>query len=247
MKIAFLRELTVVAFGISTIIFATPSYAQQAILTVSASQAKGLNSRAIEIKVGTGRGTAIDFSEVNERITQIFLADPSNFTYSTDTPLENGLSTTLFLRQIQPLKFPNLTTANITNLFIKTKTSDGKIHLYTFNLKKSNSPPNYSGIAISNEEPTLQVGSFRKATINDIERGLVSAIHQGYTPPSDPVVTKVREFIALARNTNDKSLVEVAQNTKVSLLLLTKLGVLGIEYSLTKTPSIPINLLKKQN
>lgn len=80
-------------------------------------------------------------------------------------------------------------------------------------------------------EPTLQVGSFRRATINDIERGLLSAIHRGYTPPSDPVVTKVREFIALARNTSNQSLLEVAQNTKVSLSLLTELGLLGIEDS----------------
>ncbi len=44
-----------------------------------------------------------------------------------------------------------------------------------------------------------------------------------------PVVTQIREFIALARNTSDKSLVEIAQNTKVSLPLLTELGLLGIE------------------
>ena len=62
----------------------------------------------------------------------------------------------------------------------------------------------------------------------------VSAIRKGYTPPSDPVITKVREFIALARNTSDKSLVEVAQTTKVSLPLLTELGLLGIEDSLKK-------------
>jgi hypothetical protein len=120
MKITILRKLIVVTFGISTICVATPSYAQAAILTVSTSQARGTNSRAIEVKVGNGRATAIDFSGVNERITQIFLADPSSFTYSTDTPLENGQSTTVFLRRIQPLKFPNLTTSSNTNLFVKT-------------------------------------------------------------------------------------------------------------------------------
>ncbi len=241
MKIVVLIKSTVIAFGISTICFITPSYAQPAILTVGASQARGINSRAIEVKVGTGRATAIDFSGVNERITQVFLADPSNFTYSTDTPLENGQSTTLFLRRIQRLKFPNLTTTNITNLFIKTRASDGKTHLYTFNLRKSNSSPNYSGIAISNQtpnplriEPTLQVGSFRRATIKDIERGLIAAIRRGYTPSSDPVVAKVREFIALARNTSDKTLVQIAKNTKISLPLLTELGLLGIEENLKR-------------
>ncbi len=240
MKINILKK-SIIAFGISTIFLTDPSHAESAILTVNPNLARGLNSKAIDIKVWSGRATAVDFSEINERITQIFLADPTHFTYATDTPLDSGQATTVFLRKIQPLKFPNLTTTNITNLFVKTRTSDGKAHLYTFNLKKSNSFPSYSGLSISNQtslpdgiEPTLQVGSFKRATIDDIERGLVSAIAKGYTPPSDPVVIKVREFIALARNTLDKSLVEVAQNTQVSLPLLTELGLLGIEDSLKK-------------
>jgi hypothetical protein len=248
MKIQVLRKLAVFTFGISTIFFTTPSYAQPAILTVSTKQARGINSPAIDLKVGNGRATAIDFSGVNERITQIFLADLSNFTYSTDTSLENGQSTTLFLRQIQPLKFPNLTTSSNTNLFVKTKASDGKSHLYTFNLKKSISSPNYSGIAISNEipnqmglEPTLQVGSSRRATIDDIERGLVSAISRGYTPPSDSIVNKVREFIALARNSSDSTLIEIASSAKISLPLITELGLLGIEDNLIKPLSMPTN------
>jgi len=235
----FLYTSLALSLPLSLTLSLAPSYAQSAILTVNVNQARGLDSKAIDVKVWTGRATAVDFSGVNERITQIFLADPTHFTYATDTPLDNGQATTIFLRKIQPLKFPNLTTTNITNLFVKTKTTYGKAHLYTFNLLHSNSSPVYSGLSISNKtplpdggKPTLEVGTFRRATINDIERGLVSAIRKGYTPPSDPVVTKVRKFIALARNTSDKSLVEIAQNTKVSLPLLTELGLLGIEDSL---------------
>ena len=87
--------------------------------------------QAINIKVCNGRATAVDFSKVNERITQIFLADPTHFTYATDTPLDNGQATTVFIRKIKPLKFPNLTTTNVTNLFVKTRASDGKFHLGT--------------------------------------------------------------------------------------------------------------------
>ena len=128
-----MKQLTIFSFAISTIFLATPSHAQSAILTVNVSEARGLNSKAINIEVWNGRATAVDFSGVNERITQIFLADPTHFTYATDTPLDSGQATTVFLRKIQPLKFPNLTTTNITNLFVKTRTSDGKVHLYTFN------------------------------------------------------------------------------------------------------------------
>ncbi|MEA5574778.1 hypothetical protein [Calothrix sp. UHCC 0171] len=243
-----------IAVGISIICNANPSFSQPAILTVNASQARGINSRAIEIKVGNGRATVIDFSGINERITQVFLSDPSNFTYSTDTPLENGQSATLFIRRIQPLRFPNLTTTSNTNLFIKTRNSDGQSHLYTFNLKKISSAPIYSGIAISNQtpnsvghEPSVQVSSSHKATISDIEKGLIIAIRRGYTSASDPVVTKIREFIALARNTSDKTLIEIAIQTKVSLPLITELGLLGIEEKLKPPISFQqslINLVK---
>ncbi|MEA5574782.1 hypothetical protein [Calothrix sp. UHCC 0171] len=239
MKTIILAKSIAIAVGISVIFPINPSYSQPAILTVNASQARGLNSRAIEIKVGNGRATAIDFSNINERITQVFLSDPSNFTYSTDTPLENGQSTTLFIRRIKPLRFPNLTTSSNTNLFVKTRNSDGQSHLYTFNLKKISSAPIYSGIAISNQtlnstgiEPTIQVDSSRRASISDIERGLIAAIRRGYTSASDPVVAKIREFIALARNTSDKTLIEIAVQTKVSLPLITELGLLGIEENL---------------
>ncbi len=251
MKTIMLTKSIAIAMGISIICAVNPSYAQPAILTINASQARGLNSRAVELKIWNGRATVIDFSGVNERITQIFLADPSSFTYSTDTLLENGQSTTVFLRRIQPLKFPNLTTSSNTNLFVKTRASDGQINLYTFNLRKSNKSQNYSGIAISNQIPnfagvemTFQVGSFRRATINDIERGLVSAIRRGYTSPSDPVVNKVREFIALARNSYDHTFIEVASSAKISLPLLTELALLGIEEHLKNPVSMPINLPK---
>ncbi len=71
-----LKQQIITAFGISTIFLAVPCHALEAILTVNAEQARGLDSKAIDIKVWTGRATAIDFSGVNERITQIFLADP---------------------------------------------------------------------------------------------------------------------------------------------------------------------------
>ncbi len=220
-----------------------PIHAQPAVLTVSTSEGRGLNSKAINVQVWAGRATAIDFSRVNERITQIFLADPSRFTYATDTATQSGQATTVFLRQIQPLKFTHLTRANVTNLFIKTKTEDGRARLYTFNLLSGENSPKYNGLSIAagseQQRYTLEVGSFRQATLNDIERGLISAVRRGYTPPSDPVVAKIREFLALARNTSDKSLVEIAQSVNLSLRVLTELGLLGIEDTATPTRTVP--------
>lgn len=223
---------------------ATPVRAQQqpAMLTVTPEQGQGLTGIAPNVQVWAGRATAIDFSRIGERITQIFLADPSRLTYTTDVPVESGMASTVFLRQISPLNFPNLTKAYVTNLFVKTQSKDGQLHLYTFNILPGQKQSTYSGLAIAPAPKSagsfvLQVGSFRPATLDDIERGLGVALRRGYTPASDPIVTKVRDFLALARNeTNNRSLVEIATGQQVSLSVLTELGKLGIEASMLNTP-----------
>ena len=37
---------------------------------------------AVEVQVGPGRSTAIDFSQAHERITYVLLADPSRLVYT---------------------------------------------------------------------------------------------------------------------------------------------------------------------
>lgn len=222
----------VITFGLITVSFSVDAQ-QPGALTASPSQS--VTEKAINLQVWTGRATAIDFSSVNEQITQIFLADPSRFTYATDTPLETGRATTIFLRRIKPLQFPNLTTASVTNLFVKTKIANGNMRLYTFNLQAGENLPKYSTIDIAavsgveQQRQTLEVGSFRRATLSDIERGLVAAVRLGYAPTRDPIVFKVREFLAIARNTSSQTLVEIAQKVNLPLPVLTEIGLLGIE------------------
>ena len=246
-----MKKFIISVISFSIMVFVAPSHAQE-----STKRTPETIDPSINVQVWSGRATAIDFSDVNEQITQIFLADPSRFTYATDTPLSNGQATTVFLRQIKPLKFPNLTTANVTNLFVKTKTSAGNPRLYTFNIQPGEeNQPRYSTVNMAPIKASqinnlaLELGDGRKATLGDIERGLVSSIRLGYAPASDPVVSKVREFLALARNTSNKSLVEIAQNSNLSLRVLTELGVLGIEDSLkvrlnTLPNQIPTDSLK---
>lgn len=247
--------------GLTTLLPAIPVQAQPnppAILTVGVDEGRGFTGQARTVEVWAGRATAIDFSAVSEKIIQVFLADPSRFTYATDTPLKDGQATTVFLRQIQPLKFPNLTTAIATNLFIKTRNERGRVLLYTFNVQPGKGVPyntliveatsadigdsRYNSSAslrsprFAKASRTLQVGSFRPATLEDIERGLAVALRRSYTLPSDRVVAKVRQFLARSYNTTDRTLVEIAQDVQLSLPVLTQLGLLGIENVLT-TPS----------
>ncbi len=234
----------VITFGLITVSFSVNAQ-QPGALTTSPSQS--VTEKAINLQVWTGRATAIDFSSVNEQITQIFLADPSRFTYATDAPLEAGRATTIFLRRIKPLQFPNLTTASVTNLFVKTKTANGNVRLYTFNLQAGKNSPKYSTIdiaavsGIEQQRQTLEVGLFRRATLSDIERGLVAAVRLGYAPTRDPIVFKVREFLAIARNTSSQTLVEIAQKVNLPLPVLTEIGLLGIEDNI-KNPAPKPNL-----
>jgi hypothetical protein len=93
------------------------------------------------VKVWSGRATAIDFSLTQQRIISVVLADPSRLVYNADLPIESGQASTLFLKQIQPLKFPGATTANLTNLFIKTVDSQGRQQLHIFNVVAAQGVP----------------------------------------------------------------------------------------------------------
>ncbi|WP_199317857.1 hypothetical protein [Planktothrix sp. FACHB-1355] len=222
-----------------------PNSNQPAILTISPQESSGLSGAARTVEVWSGRGTAIDFTRVNERIIQVFLADPSRFTYTTDTPLDKGNATTLFLRQITPLRFPNLTTARVTNLFVKTQSPDGTMRLYTFNLQAGgNARQRYNGLSIATTSPTryrrtsrLQASSSRSVRIDDIERGLQVAIARRYTSSNDPVVLKVRDFLATARSNSNRSLTELAQRVNLRPELLPQLATLGREKSNSPTTS----------
>jgi hypothetical protein len=233
----------VAALSIASAIANPVSAQQAAMITVTADRSQGLTDKAPSVQVWAGRATAIDFSQIGERIVQVFLADPSRIVYASDAPVESGMATTVFLRQISPLNFPNLTRAYVTNLFVKTQASNGQLHLHTFNVMPGQKQPTYSGIAIAPARrsagslTTLQVGSSRPATLEDIERGLLVALRQGYTSAADPVVNKVRDFLAIARNeTGSRSLVEIAQGQQLSPAVLTQLGQMGIE-SLATPPS----------
>lgn len=95
----------------------------------------------ITVKVLPGRATAIDFSSTQQCIISVVLADPSRLVYNTDVPIESGQASTLFLKQIQPLKFPGATIANVTNLFIKTVNSQGRQQLHIFNVMAAQGAP----------------------------------------------------------------------------------------------------------
>jgi hypothetical protein len=108
--------ITAVTFAIGSIAAAqTPAYK---VVGQDAALATTTN-----VPVWAGRSTAIDFSQTGEIITYIGIADPSRAVYNTDADITTNQARTVFIRVIEPLRFPGATTTLITNLSIKTLSS----------------------------------------------------------------------------------------------------------------------------
>ena len=220
----------------ATVFFTLRLFAQTPALRVIGQEAAVANTT--NVPVWAGRFTAIDFSQTNEIITYILIADPSSTVYNTDALLSSNQAKTVFLKVIKPLRFPGATSTKITNLSIKTLTPDEQQHFYTFNIVPGSGTPTYNGISITpGVEQTWVVGNNQVATLSDIERGLEIAIALGYTTTKDPVVFKVREFLALTRNT--MPIPKAAQSVHLPLSVISSLGQLGLEKSPIEVREVP--------
>lgn len=197
----------------------------------------------IQVQVTPGRATPISFTQTDEAIAYILVADPSRLVYTTDTDLKSGSATTIFLRAIQPLKFPGATTTAITNLLVQTVDKTGQKRLYNFDIVPVRRNTAYVGIQIANAiasgtaprrgaasessaiagQQTLLIDKNRRARVDDIETGLRIAINRGYTNKSDPVVPKVQQILSLLRNSR-VTIPEAATSVGVPVEVISELG-----------------------
>jgi hypothetical protein len=207
-----------------------------ALLTVSLDTARVDSS---DLYIYPGRTTIIDFSATNEVITSIKLGDSSRTVYSTDVPVETNQARTVYLEAIAPITFPGATTSKISNLIVKTAETSGRQRLYVFNLHHRQGMSESNGIAIVPQaastpscSSTWQVRG-KTANLFDIERGLQIAIQKRFTRADDPVVTKVKEFLAIAEN-SCLTLPEAAQKAQVDLAVIGELAAIGLEVKETK-------------
>lgn len=179
---------------------------------------------AVQVRVARGRATSISFSQTDETIAYMLLADASRVVYSTDAELETRRAKTIFLRVIQPLRFPGATITPVTNLMVQTVDARGQNRLYTFDIIHSSSP-RYVGVQILPAIATLRtspvVGNLN-LTPDNIQTGLNIAIMRGYTAIDDPVVAKVRQLLELMR-TENMTVSEAAYLVEIPLELLVEL------------------------
>ncbi|NJM98074.1 MAG: hypothetical protein HC800_13805 [Phormidesmis sp. RL_2_1] len=243
---ALLLSLSI-GFGV-----ASPASAQQAANLSAANRAadslrliseEQAQANAIPVDIYTGRGSVVDFRN-GEVIAYIQLSDMSEIVYSTNAPIESGRSNMIVLREIEPLNFEGQTTAAVPNLIVSTIDPEGISRTYIFDLHLRQERPSEArgnGIAIlpANAIPARTVrrpeqpnaptigSSFGQPTITDIANGLEIAIARGYTAESDPVVSQVRQFIALVDS--GQTVAAAARAINIDPNVLKALGDIAIE------------------
>ncbi|MBD2534474.1 hypothetical protein H6G97_35265 [Nostoc flagelliforme FACHB-838] len=121
-----------------------------------------VDSNFLELKICQGYGLTINLMPTGEVIKQVWIGDPSRITFtsngnlcqksndnSNDSNCSQGNATVLFLRQITPIKFANLTSSSDgnTQITIITSGSEGQKQ-YQFKLVPATGSPSYTSLVI---------------------------------------------------------------------------------------------------
>jgi hypothetical protein len=127
--------------------------------TIYSRDAQSNNSIGVDLKVWKGYGVTINFLTTGEIIKQVWIGDPSRFSLSSNGNLcqksdsnqdcTSGGATVLFLRQIKPIDFANLTSSQdgSTQITVITSGSDGQKQ-YQFKLIPATGQPSYTSLII---------------------------------------------------------------------------------------------------
>ncbi|WP_228059224.1 hypothetical protein [Nostoc sp. LEGE 06077] len=138
-----------------------------------------IQSNSVELRIWKGYGVTINFIPTGETIKQVWIGDPSRIGFTSNGNLCtkdanqecDGGATVLFLRQIQPINFPHLTSSRdgSTQITILTSGADGQKQ-YQFKLIPAAGQPSYTSLVIKPD-------SERPATLL-VNRPLTKPINQ---------------------------------------------------------------------
>lgn len=140
---------------VTTFLVATASsVVAMPILTVYENDA---NSKAIELKVWKGYGLTINLMSTGETIKQVWIGDPSRFAFTSngglcqssggDSDCAGGKATVIFLRQIDPIKFPVTSSSNgSTQITVLTNEKQ-----YQFKIVPATGNPTYTSLVIKSD------------------------------------------------------------------------------------------------
>lgn len=163
--------------------------------------AEDIESADISLKIWKGYGLTINFQATGETIKQVWLGDMARFSVTSNGNLctksqsdcEGSPATVLFLRQIKPIAFPNMTSSpdGATQITIITDQKQ-----YQFKLIAASGQPQYTSLVIKpqSEKPLpLPVASSNvtTATTTIKKTSLSNSVPAATTPAPATVPTSV--------------------------------------------------------
>jgi hypothetical protein len=210
MKITKISTFLALSVLIPQIAYAAP------VQSIFASRAEGKNGQPLAtITLWPGYGTNLNLIPTGEIIKKAWLDDPSRVAIDFDGCLarsgegqgasagENCGTTVIHLRQITGVTFPGLTSSeNATTLLTLIAEGPQGKKLYQFRVEMGKGTPQYNTLSVypdSQGTPYIDVG-LRKATVEDISKGLSLAEAQKLISRRDAAWSKVQNFLAQVRS-----------------------------------------------
>jgi hypothetical protein len=185
-----------------------------------------------DVAIFPGRTSLIDF-RTDEMIAFVQVSDPEYILYSLNAPIESGQARSILVRLSEGIEFQYLTESATPNLIVTTITRAGESRTYAFDLVRRTGLPaagDTNGIAIVEQVETAQNAINTRlgpATLDDLEQGLALSIKKRYTAANDPIVRRVRDVLAHARNGG--VLLQLAEANNIPISVLTALGEIALE------------------
>jgi hypothetical protein len=180
------------------------------------------------IGITPGQTTVIHFQN-DEKISYLVLSDKSRIVYSLNAPTESGAAKSIFLRNIEELKFPGEINSSNPNLFVVSVDAKGRQKQYEFVIdsqKEQERDINIIPAKIKKILPGIKT-ELGEASLEDIRMGLKYRLARGDFSASDPLALNTAEALAISLN-EDRSLIKVARELQIPLSLLSELGRTGL-------------------
>lgn len=204
--------------------------------TVYSQDAQGTKSAGVDLKVWSGYGLTISFIPSGEIIKYVWIGDPSRIGFTSngnlcqksekDANCINSGATVLFIRQIKPIDFPNLTSSEdgSTQMTVITSSTEGQKQ-YQFRLIPDQGIPSYTSLIIKpdSEKPKPLLlgkiqhdassdsmstqksetgngnGALQRDDANAVAYGLSIAVQQGHIKPNSSTWHRTQDAIHLLR------------------------------------------------
>ena len=195
----------------------------------------------VPLVVHSGMGATVDFTQTGKIVQRAWLGDPSKVTLDADRPIEEG-SSVLFLRRINGLNFdglPSTASTVLTTVLVSTDGSEvcqipvsysSTLPSYTSLKLMPDAEPGASAIASGNGDLVARLLQPSSVNLDEVEAGInANARSLG---ENNPVVIRVREFIAQARNgTEQKSTAQELEIEWPLVLELSRQGKQRLSYT----------------